>query len=242
MLATSEGDLLGRALFTWLKDRDQELTVLTRSLQQQKVKLSTNRRYRSLNNRIRSYTKNEINRVLNRLLETYDIKSLTVENLDFRFGGLSKTLNRIISRAGRAAVNLKLQSLQEVDGVTVHKVNPAYTSQQCSGCGHVDKRNRTGPAFKCRFCHKSLSADVNAARNVLSRRSTGMTSLMSARSTVLLAQDHVFEHKWGLIPGSAQRLRDLRVQQPVIPTVSTVDLSGTGNLFSSLVTASLVSS
>lgn len=49
-------------------------------------------------------------------------------------------------------------------------VNPAYTSQTCSRCGHVDKRNRESQAvFVCKKCSYTANADVNAARNILER-------------------------------------------------------------------------
>ena len=45
-------------------------------------------------------------------------------------------------------------------GVLVVYVDPAYTSQQCSGCGHIDKKNRPNQAtFLCTSCGLSLSAD-----------------------------------------------------------------------------------
>ena len=49
----------------------------------------------------------------------------------------------------------------------VRKVNPAYTSQTCHQCGHVDKKNRNGTDFKCTACGHVDDADVNAALNIL---------------------------------------------------------------------------
>lgn len=50
----------------------------------------------------------------------------------------------------------------------VIKVNPAYTSQTCSCCGHVDKDNRkTQDKFKCTSCGHTENADFNAAKNIL---------------------------------------------------------------------------
>lgn len=52
-------------------------------------------------------------------------------------------------------------------GVRVIYVNPAYTSQTCSACGHCEKANRTSQAhFHCRSCGFSAHADVNAAANI----------------------------------------------------------------------------
>jgi transposase len=49
----------------------------------------------------------------------------------------------------------------------VEKVNPAYTSQRCSACGHVDARSRKSQAhFACTACGYACNADVNAARNI----------------------------------------------------------------------------
>src|SRR5690606_39869347 len=59
-------------------------------------------------------------------------------------------------------------------GVAVIAVDPSYTSQQCSHCGHVDKNNRTSQeTFACTSCGFAEHADVNAARNIASRGETG---------------------------------------------------------------------
>jgi IS605 OrfB family transposase len=58
-------------------------------------------------------------------------------------------------------------------GVPVVYVDPAYTSQECSGCHCIDKRNRPSQAvFACRSCGVVAHADHNAARNIASRAET----------------------------------------------------------------------
>jgi putative transposase len=52
-------------------------------------------------------------------------------------------------------------------GVTVSFVDPAYTSQRCSACGHTERRNRKSQAeFCCVACQFACSADYNAAINI----------------------------------------------------------------------------
>lgn len=52
-------------------------------------------------------------------------------------------------------------------GVPVEIVNPAYTSQRCSGCGHIHRNNRPSrDVFCCARCGLSLPADLNAAINI----------------------------------------------------------------------------
>jgi transposase len=49
----------------------------------------------------------------------------------------------------------------------VEKVPPAYTSQRCSACGHVDRESRESQArFRCTACGHALNADVNAAVDI----------------------------------------------------------------------------
>ncbi|SDM15965.1 transposase, IS605 OrfB family, central region [Lentzea albidocapillata subsp. violacea] len=55
-------------------------------------------------------------------------------------------------------------------GVVLAKVDPAYTSQTCHACGHVDKRNRRSQAvFHCGRCDFVGHADHNAAHNIAAR-------------------------------------------------------------------------
>ncbi len=58
-------------------------------------------------------------------------------------------------------------------GVPLVFVNPAYTSQTCAECGHVDKRNRVDQGlFICRGCGVVAHADRNASHNIATRGET----------------------------------------------------------------------
>lgn len=73
-------------------------------------------------------------------------------------------LNREISRSGWGILADRLE--QKARG-RVERVNPAYTSQRCSACGHVARESRESQAdFRCVACGYADNADVNAAKNI----------------------------------------------------------------------------
>ena len=62
--------------------------------------------------------------------------------------------------------------------VAVVHVDPAYTSQGCSACGHVAKANRPNQStFRCTSCGFAEHADVNAARNIAARGEAGWAAV-----------------------------------------------------------------
>lgn len=59
-------------------------------------------------------------------------------------------------------------------GVPVVHVDPRHTSQGCSACGHISRKNRPDQTtFCCTSCGFAEHADVNAARNIAQRGATG---------------------------------------------------------------------
>jgi putative transposase len=73
-------------------------------------------------------------------------------------------LNREILRSGWGLLVCRLSD--KAPG-RVEKINPAYTSQTCSGCGHREPESRESQSrFRCRACGLTVHADVNAARNI----------------------------------------------------------------------------
>lgn len=172
LFTTSNGNRYGKKILAHLKRLDSQLVEIQRYSQKNNLSLKSNVRYQKLQSKIRNFVKNEIGRILNKL-SLDKIKELKVEKLNFSGGGLSRTLNRLLSRMGRGALQQKLQRLQEEQGILTIQVNPAYTSQMCNRCGFVDKRNRlTQSEFKCLCCGHTINADVNAAQNIKCRRST----------------------------------------------------------------------
>jgi len=68
----------------------------------------------------------------------------------------------------------RLRQACEWNRVSFRRVPPAYTSQRCSRCGHTEQGNRlSSELFRCRGCGYTGDADINAARNILSRFLTG---------------------------------------------------------------------
>jgi putative transposase len=73
-------------------------------------------------------------------------------------------LNRQIMRSGWG---LLVRRLNDKAPGRVEKIKPAFTSQCCSACGHVDPESRESQArFGCTACGFACNADVNAARNI----------------------------------------------------------------------------
>jgi putative transposase len=73
-------------------------------------------------------------------------------------------LNREIRQSAWGLLGRRLEdkALERVE-----KVHPAFTSQRCSACGHVDRKSRESQAeFRCTACGYACNADVNAARNI----------------------------------------------------------------------------
>lgn len=77
-------------------------------------------------------------------------------------------LNRAILSKGWGIFEQCLRSSARYTGTQIIKVNPAYTSQRCSQCQHVDPKSRESQAvFRCTNCEHSEHADMNAAKNIL---------------------------------------------------------------------------
>jgi transposase len=100
---------------------------------------------------------------------------------DLRIPGMIRSARGTVEEPGRgvrqkAGLNrgilasrwgLLARRLQDKAPGRVEKVNPAYTSQQCSACGHVATESRKSQAlFRCVACGYAGNADVNAAKNI----------------------------------------------------------------------------
>ena len=93
----------------------------------------------------------------NHKCESINLEKLTKEGFN----------NRILRNWSYYELQSMIKYKAEREGIKVRYVNPAYTSQRCSKCGHIEKANRqTQARFKCIECDFELHADHNASINI----------------------------------------------------------------------------
>ena len=112
-----------------------------------------------------------INREIKKI-DLADLMAVVVENLKNLHHGKKKFRKQFRNKFQRWTYSYFLNRLQqfcEVGGVHCHRVDPAYTSQQCSECKAVHKESRNGEMFKCVSCGHTVDADFNASLNILQR-------------------------------------------------------------------------
>jgi putative transposase len=186
LFATNEGQLLGQDWLKQLKRYDAQITKIAASQQRAGRKPRDSKRYRAWVQDMRGYISTEIGRVMNKLVVQGKPKELVLERLDFRNPSLSPRLNAILQSCGRSIIRAKLKDFEEKYGIKSTEVNPAYTSQTCSSCGYVDKRNRRDQkTFECLWCGHKQHADLNAAANIEARRARPNGWLFQRKAAVL---------------------------------------------------------
>ncbi|HEU5023569.1 MAG TPA: transposase [Spirillospora sp.] len=108
------------------------------------------------------------------VLEDLRVRNMTVsakgtEEKPGRLTSQKAGLNRAILDKCWYRLERAIRSAVRSTGGQVVLVNPAYTSQTCNRCRHVDAKSRESQAvFACTACGHRDHADVNAAKNILS--------------------------------------------------------------------------
>jgi len=124
------------------------------------------------------------------------LKQLNIENIDLialedlknvkanKRGKFSRKVNRLLSFWHYAKVGKRLTQFCEETGIRISLKSPWKTSQRCSICGNIDRRNRKGERFKCldSDCRSEMNADDNASRNLEALGLAGVYSLRSLTS------------------------------------------------------------
>jgi putative transposase len=92
-------------------------------------------------------------------------------------------LAKSISDVAWSAFFDQLASKAEEAGRELIRVNPAYTSQTCSRCGHRQKMPLSERIFDCPCCHLHIDRDLNAAKNI---KALGLQSVGLSREAPVL--------------------------------------------------------
>jgi putative transposase len=197
LITTSEGDLYSKGFMTKISKYDVKIVKLQKELQKRNIKLKDNKRYTKLNSSLRGFIKNEANRVINNIVKTHKPKEIVSENLNFQNSSMNKRMNRLINKFGVGVINQKLMNLNEEKKIKNTKINPAYTSLECSNCHYIDKRNRNGEQFKCLCCGKTQHADINSTKNIIRRSNDNRIDIYTNKNKILqLLADDFVNSKW----------------------------------------------
>lgn len=154
-----------------VRDRVSKLRGLKKRLQS-KGTPSAKRHLKAVSGKEQRFRKDVNHRVTKQIVNRAAVEgfdSIAIEDLKgIRFQ------NRDTSKAFRARLNswpfdqfkqfITYKALAKGIGIVV--VNPRYTSQKCSRCGHHYKPQRRGNAFHCVSCGYQNHADLNASYNI----------------------------------------------------------------------------
>ena len=139
---------------------------------------------------------------------------------------------RILTNRGRAVFRAKLRDLEERYGATHTEVHAAYSSQTCSHCGWVEKNTRRSQSeFRCRCCGHRMHADVNAARNLGTRRSCS-TFVFHDGEPAAEAGVPSSTKRSGVLPSESRAVRPRRRHGNPLggaPGVTRIDLTQAGS-------------
>ena len=131
--------------------------------------------------RIRDNMTHQLSAILNKTYQTICIEDLSVQKMTATGAGTAEEPGKDVKKKARrnrlllnvAPYRVKAQLSYKTDktGGSLVVVPPQYTSQTCSapGCGYTDPANRAAGLFHCLRCGHIEHADVNAAKNILTK-------------------------------------------------------------------------
>jgi IS605 OrfB family transposase len=184
-VATSDGDLFDRA-FQTPKEAEREVRLRQRLARQRKGSVNrakTKAALSKLTGRVRHRRADfsaQTAQVLCAKNSVVVLEKLNTANMTRSAKGIVQKpgrrvrqkagLNRAILAKGWYGFKLACQNQARRTGTRIMEVNPAYTSQTCFECNHVDPKSRESQAkFRCTGCGHADHADVNAAKNTKQR-------------------------------------------------------------------------
>ncbi len=145
--------------------RENRSLYESRNYQKQRAKLA------SLHRQVARQRADYLHTVSKHLVESQDL--IAAENLQVRNLLKDHHLAKAISDAGWRTLLTQLQQKANVYGKTVILVPPQYTTQTCSECGYVLKKEERLPLsvreWDCPKCGTHHLRDQNAAKNILQK-------------------------------------------------------------------------
>ncbi len=120
---------------------------------------------RRVHERVKNHRHNFVHQQSRKLVNRFGVIAVEKLNVKNMLGNhcLAKSVSDASWTQFRNALTMKAESA----GRLVVAVNPAYTSQDCSACGHRAKKKLSERWHHCPMCGLVLDRDINAAVNIL---------------------------------------------------------------------------
>lgn len=166
LLALSDGTLIENP--RWLRESQANLRILQRKATR-RVKGSNRRRkayeqVAELHEHVANQRRDFFHKTTKVLVDEYSL--IGIEDITLAFMNRNKNLSLSSHDAGFGEFRQLLTYKAENAGTLVIAVDPAYTSQACSRCGTIVKKDLSVRVHKC-DCGLEIDRDVNAAINIL---------------------------------------------------------------------------
>ena len=152
----------------FFRKEEKALAKAQRKLAKQKRGSRERKKARTVVSRIHERVRNRrhdfVHQTARRLVNRYGV--IAVEKLNVKGMVKNHCLAKSISDASWSMFRSVLTNKAESAGRLVVAVNPAYTSQMCSGCGDIQKKLLSVRTHRCLSCGLVLDRDTNAAVNI----------------------------------------------------------------------------
>lgn len=135
------------------------------------------KRLKKMKHREKNIIKNINQKISKKLVdEAYNLKGgLVLENLErIRKVRINRTQRYSLTSWSFYQLGQMIEYKSKKLGVPIFYVEPQYTSQRCSKCGHIEKTNRKRNLFHCKKCGKVEDSGVNAGFNLAVMQSKGI--------------------------------------------------------------------
>ena len=155
----------------FLRKKEKQLKKAQRILSKKKKGSANYRkqvqRVRQLHEKVANQRRDFLHKLSFNLSKDYSV--IAVENLNIRNMVKNRKLSKSISDAGWGMFRNMLAYKCEKHGGVLVKVEPKYTTQDCSSCGERVKKSLSIRTHICTKCGTILDRDHNASLNILKK-------------------------------------------------------------------------
>jgi putative transposase len=172
----SSGETIENPQFFWQEEKAlaRAQRRLSRAAQGTPMRKRRRKAVARVHERTRWRRQNHAHQHSRRIINTHQV--IAVEDLAVSRLVQQHTLTKSIHDAAWSEFRTYLAYKAAWAGRQYIAVNPAYTSQECSRCGHRQPMPLAARVYHCPACGLVLDRDQNAARNILARGLAGIGS------------------------------------------------------------------